>query len=121
MVEPVVMEGYKELILFTQADKSCLPGIPVMVIRDCHIGRAFLDVCGAIALDLVSIASSSAIEEVIIMQPDIHIRCIQRDSVVREQHHAQITDLHIPRVSQKEAPSVCIGILSDALKRHVHL
>ncbi|MMZ69849.1 hypothetical protein D1872_327670 [compost metagenome] len=55
------------------------------------------------------------------MQPDIHIRCIQRDSVVREQHHAQITDLHIPRVSQKEAPSVCIGILSDALKRHVHL
>ena len=123
MVVPVVV--ISDIIAFGRTfgktEQVRLAVIPEVVIAEGDIG-GLLAVQRTVALHLVGIGTRIAIEEVVVVNPDILVVLLQTNIVALvaiHVHDAQVADFHILCVLDTDAPAIHHGIGTHALHRHV--
>ena len=120
VVEPVVVIGDPVFSCLTcHTAQGHLSGIPEVVIRNGNVLGIVLQIHRAVALGLVSIASSCTVENVIVMNPDVIVICFQCDTVIAEQHNSQVTDLNASCSLAADTEAIAYSVLTDTFNGDV--
>ena len=64
-----------------------------MIVTDGDVLRLTLDINRAVALSLVAVATSITIEEVHVVNPDIRVASVERQTVVHAEHDGEVAEL----------------------------
>ena len=124
MIVPVVVIRDVESFgrAFGKAEQIGLAVIPEMVVAERHVG-GLLAIQGAIALDLILVATGMTVEEIAIMHPDILVVLLKADVVAFVAIHIHDTDIanfDILGVFNTNTPAVCRCIVTDTFERDSH-
>ena len=121
VVEPVVVvRDVVGAALALHAEHVGLAGVPEAVVADGDKFRVALDIARAVALGMVAAAVGS-VEEVVMVNPDVAVVGVKRQSVVHAAHDADVAELHALGVAHQEPEALDGSVLSDALEGHVQL
>ena len=121
VVEPVVVVAdVVGSALALHAEHVGLASIPETVVADGNIFRVALDVARAVALGMVA-AAVGTVEEVVMVNPDIAVVCVERQPVVQAAHDADVAEFHALGVAHQESEALDGRVVADALEGHVHL
>ena len=122
MVEPVMVVGHPAVGSLTlHTTERALAVVVEVVVAYCDMARLTLDVDGSVALSLVSVATSAAIEEVHVVNPYIVIVSIERNCIVFANHIGEVAQLNALGVTDEESETVSGGIEADTLDSDVHV
>ena len=118
MVVPVVMIGHiVGLLLGLHALEVALAVVPEMVIGVCDISGG-LGVQSAVALYLVCVRASVAIEEITVMHPDMVVALLQAAVIALAAvavHKADVAHFHVGTVLHDQTKAVEHGVRADTL------
>ena len=121
MVEPVVVIADVVGAAFAlHAEHVCLACIPVAVVAHGDILRVALHIDGSVALGVVA-ATVRTVEHVHVVNPDIAIVGIERQTIVETAHDAEVAELDALGVAHKETETLDGCIVANALEGHVQL
>ena len=120
MVKPVVLVCDIVGFVASHTAERRFAAVPVSVAADGDIFRASLEVDSSVAFCLVGITSSLSVEEVDVVQPDVGVACVERDTVVHAEHDGEVAHLQTFTVAHKNAESADGGILADTLDGDGH-
>ena len=121
VVEPVVVVG--DIVgtrLILHAEHIGFTSIPVVAVADGDILGVTLHVNHTVAL-LVVARTMLAVEQVKVMNPDVGIVGVQRQSIVHAANAGKVAELHALTVADEESEAKECSIVANALEGHVHL
>ena len=121
VVEPVVVvRDVVGTALRLHAEHVGLAGIPEAVVRDGDEFRVALHVDLSVALIVVT-ATMLTVEHIHVVNPDVRVVGVERDTVVHAAHNAEITEFNALGVAYQKAKATDGGIVTNTLEGDVQL
>ena len=100
--------------------EACLTAIPKVVVRHCTILRVAFDIKSTVTFLLIGSTSRFAIEEVEVVNPQVTVVCVHRNSVVHAPHDGKVAELYRASVADKESETVNSSVETNTLNCDVH-